>query len=138
MSHDLGFAKRVLCRWRVKSPRPAIRRSRAIPQGPDARPSLQLEGFGHEQTAALLSTRKCLQQRIRRSAGRPNERICVNFRSVAQSHDPAGKFFNLCVQANFDFAAREFLLSVDAQLLAQFRQNDRAGMNEDNSKHVLC
>ena len=114
MSHNFGFAKRVLCGWWVKSPRPAIRCSRAIPQGPDARPSFKLERFRNEQTAAFLCARNCFEQRIRRSSGGPNERICVNCRSVAQSHDSARKFFNLGVQADFDFAAREFLLSVDA------------------------
>lgn len=137
MSHDLGFTKCVLRGWRVKSSRPAIRCSRTISQGPHARPSLKFERFGDEQTATFLWARNCFEQRIRRSSGGPNQRICVNCRSVAQSHDSAGKFFNLCVQANFDFAAREFLLSVDAQLLAQFWQDDWAGMNEDNSKHIL-
>ena len=77
------------------------------------------------------------EQWIRGRTGGPNESICVNRGSVAQSNRSTGKLFNFCIQANLHLTPGEFSLGVNAQSFAQFREDDWAGMNQDDSQQVF-
>src|SRR5208282_108213 len=110
--HDFAFTKRMLRGRRTKSPSPVIRYRRAIAQSPDVRPSLKLERFRYQQSTTLFWTGNRIEQGIRSGPCGPNECVRGNRGPVTQTHGSARQVFDLCVEANFDFAPCQFSLSV--------------------------
>ena len=95
------LASRSAC-WavrRTESTSTPVWYCRAISQNPDARPSLKIERFGDEQTAAFVFARNRFEQRIGRCSGRPDERVRVDSGPVTQLHRLARKTLDLRVQS---------------------------------------
>src|SRR5574341_977577 len=138
MGEDLPLPQGMLSGGWIVGPRPAIGDQGAIAKRPYAGPIRNLQELVAQHAAALLLARQRRQQGIGGRPCRPDQRVRLEDRAVAQLHAAIRHPRDLGVHQDLDLSFRQLALCVDAKLLAEFRQDHRPGLHQHHPKEIFA